>query len=213
MNAVATTVGTNLACSQRAVHWIFVVYSRPARNQCCPALSQIMWPLFTHPSTASGLHNSPECQGRRGHAHGHTRSSYEQHSALTSQFSHCQDWKYQPLTLRLSSPNMPQPHPGFQEEQRQINQASDQWNRLQCVQRRSAEVHKLGRRRATNSLSNVSPVQCSVNSPHTAPRPPWLHSQGCGLPGPHAKLSLVVVLPPSSELWASQPNLTPVIAY
>lgn len=42
MNAVATTAGTNLACSQRAVHWIFVVYSRPARNQCCPAVSQIM---------------------------------------------------------------------------------------------------------------------------------------------------------------------------
>lgn len=107
-----------------------------------------------------GLHNSPECQGRKGHAHGHTRSSYEQQSALTSQFSHCQDWKYQPPTLRLSSPNTPQPHPGFQEEQRQINQASDQRNRLQCVQRRSAEVHELGRRRATNSLSNVTPVQC-----------------------------------------------------
>lgn len=140
-----------------------------------------------------GLHNSPECQGRKGHAHSHTRSSYEQQSALTSQFSHCQDWKYQPLTLRLNSPNTPQPHPGFQEEQRQ-------WNWLQCVQRRSAEVHKLGRGRATNSLSNVSPVQCRVNSPQTAPRPPWLHSQGCGLPVPHAKLSLAVVLPPSSEL-------------
>lgn len=93
--------------------------------------------------------------------HSHTHSSYEQQSALTSHFSHCQDWKYQLLTLRRNSPNTPQPHPGFQEEQRRT-QASDQWSWLECVQRRSVEVHKLGRRRATNSLSNVSAVQCSA---------------------------------------------------
>lgn len=104
----------------------------------------------------------------------HTHSSYEQQSALTSHFSHCQDWKYQLLTLRRDSPNTPQPHPGFQEEQRRT-QASDQWSWLECVQRRSVEVHKLGRRRATNSLSNVSPVQCSA----VFPVPKLLH----GLPG------------------------------
>lgn len=41
-NAVATTVGTNLAHFQRAADWIFVMYSRPARNQCFPAVSQIV---------------------------------------------------------------------------------------------------------------------------------------------------------------------------
>lgn len=60
--------------------------------------------------------------------------------------------------------------------------------------------------RSTNWAEDGQPTvfptfpQCSVNSPQTTPRPPWLHSQGCGLPVPHAKLSLAVVLPPSSEL-------------
>lgn len=129
--------------------------------------------------------------------HSHTHSSYEQQSALTSHFSHCQDWKYQLLTLRRNS-HILVSKKNRGEHRLLTNGAGSNVSREDPL--RSTNWAEGGQPTVFPTFPQCSAVQCSVSSPQTAPRPPWLRSQGCGLPVHHAKLSLALVLAPSSEL-------------